>query len=377
MEPGKLHGLVASLSRRGYTVVGPTLRDNVIAYNRITSADDLPAGLTCDQDAGQSRTRQRDDGAFFGYAVGPRSLKDFLYPSRSLLCRLRGDRTDFAVESGDDEAPRYAFLGVRSCELHAMALQDAIFLQGAHVDPIYQARREACFIVAVNCGVPGGTCFCVSMGTGPKASRHYDIVLTEVCGGGQHYFTAESGSDNGASVIAELSPREATLEEVSAATHVVADAEAKMGRTMEAADVRELLERNATSPRWERIAERCLSCANCTMVCPTCFCSTVEDVTSLSGASAERWRVWDSCFTMNFSYIHGGHVRKTSASRYRQWITHKLSSWHNQFGASGCVGCGRCITWCPVGIDITEEVAAIRRGSATDTANGGDESCLK
>ncbi|MBF0393567.1 MAG: 4Fe-4S dicluster domain-containing protein, partial [Alphaproteobacteria bacterium] len=118
--------------------------------------------------------------------------------------------------------------------------------------------------------------------------------------------------------------------------------------------------RNREHPRWDEVAKRCLTCGNCTMVCPTCFCTTVDDVTDLGGTRTERVRSWDSCFTLDFSYIHGGSVRNEGSSRYRQWITHKLSSWHDQFGSSGCVGCGRCITWCPVGIDITEEVGAIR-----------------
>ena len=116
---------------------------------------------------------------------------------------------------------------------------------------------------------------------------------------------------------------------------------------------------NLESPRWQEIAKRCLDCANCTLVCPTCFCNTTTDTTSLDGQTAERWRQWDSCFTLDFSYIHGGAIRRDGAQRYRQWMTHKLSSWREQFGVSGCVGCGRCITWCPVGIDITAEVRAM------------------
>jgi Fe-S oxidoreductase len=100
------------------------------------------------------------------------------------------------------------------------------------------------------------------------------------------------------------------------------------------------------------------------MVCPTCFCATVEDATDLTGSATERRRVWDSCFSQEFSYIHGGSVRTSAGARYRQWITHKLATWHEQFGVSGCVGCGRCITWCPVGIDITAEARAVRQGDA-------------
>src|SRR6185295_19043097 len=143
------------------------------------------------------------------------------------------------------------------------------------------------------------------------------------------------------------------------------------GRRMDTADIKELLYRNQEHPRWDDVADRCLGCANCTLACPTCFCGSVEDVSDLSGDTAERWRRWDSCFTLDHSYLHGGSVRASIRSRYRQWLTHKVASWIDQFGTSGCVGCGRCITWCPVGIDITEEVAAIRATDRGPASGGG------
>jgi len=133
-----------------------------------------------------------------------------------------------------------------------------------------------------------------------------------------------------------------------------------MGRRLDTDGLRDLLYANADNPQWDDVASRCLSCTNCTMVCPTCFCTNVEDVADLTGNEAERHRVWDSCFNADFSYIHGGTVRTSGRSRYRQWMTHKLAAWHDQFGSSGCVGCGRCVTWCPAAIDITAEAAAMR-----------------
>jgi ferredoxin len=233
---------------------------------------------------------------------------------------------------------------------------------GRYGDRDYAARRDGAFLVAVNCFEPGGTCFCTSMGTGPRADAGYDLALTEILEG-SHRLLVEVGSERGAEILADLPSRPADEADVGAAARAVDGAAQKMGRQMESADLRDLLARNLEHPRWNEVAERCLTCANCTMVCPTCFCTTVEDHTDLSGDNAERWRTWDSCFAQDHSYIHGGSVRPSGRSRYRQWMTHKLGTWHDQFGSSGCVGCGRCITWCPVGIDITEEVAAIR---ATD-----------
>jgi len=356
-----LHALFEALRRRQYALVGPTLADGAIVYGELQSPADLPVGWTDEQDGGTYRLKRRTGKALFGYAVGPHSWKKYLFPPTTRL--WQGKRTEnggFETESGPEEPPRLAFIGVRSCELHAIAIQDKVFLQGAHVDPTYQARRERTFIVAVNCGQAGGTCFCVSMKTGPKATFGYDLALTETLEDGRHRFVVEAGSERGAEVLQEAAGAQASADDLAAAQRAVDRAASQMGRTMDTTNIKELLYRNYDHPRWEDVASRCLTCANCTMACPTCFCSTVVDTSDLTGDHAERWRKWDSCFTTDFSYIHGGYVRTSAKSRYRQWMTHKLATWIDQFGTSGCVGCGRCITWCPVGIDITEEVRAIR-----------------
>jgi sulfhydrogenase subunit beta (sulfur reductase) len=233
---------------------------------------------------------------------------------------------------------------------------------GAYADPAYRSRREGAFVVAVNCGQAGHTCFCASMGTGPRAASGFDLLLTELVVFGRHDFVMEAGSSRGAEVAAEVPHRPATDEDRQAVEALLQRATETQGRSLDTRGVKELLYRHYEDPHWDEVARRCLTCANCTMVCPTCFCATVEDKSDLTGSMAERERRWDSCFTMEFSYVHGGSVRTSAGARYRQWITHKLATWHEQFGSSGCVGCGRCITWCPVGIDITEEVRALRQG---------------
>ena len=353
-----LAAMLGVLKGRGFRVVGPTLRDQAIVYDDIAELSDLPAGWTDEQDGGHYRLVRRDDGALFGYAVGPQSWKKFLFPPVLRLWHSERKPDDMQVTTEPDPGQRFAFIGVRSCELHAIAIQDRVFLGGSYVDPHYRARREGTFLVAVNCAEAGGTCFCVSMGTGPKSDKGFDLALTEISAGAE--FLVETGSEAGAAVLAELPQRSATQQDEQAADAVVAQTAGNMGRTMRADDVRDLLLRNLEHARWDDVAARCLSCANCTMVCPTCFCSSVEETSDLAGVETARTRRWDSCFTLDFSYIHGGSVRPTPKARYRQWMTHKLASWIDQFGTAGCVGCGRCITWCPVGIDITEEARAIR-----------------
>ncbi|KIE26720.1 4Fe-4S ferredoxin [Streptomyces sp. MUSC 125] len=375
--------LVDVLIGRGFTVVGPTVRDGAIVLEELASADQLPYGWGVELEAGRYRLRERSDGAAFANAAGPQSWKQFLHPPR--VRQWRADRAGGASEDGQpgrdgwpdgdgtdtgntggiaftsDEAPspRYAFLGVRSCDLRAIAIQDRVLTGGPYGDPVYQGRRSGAFLVAVECTEPGGTCFCVSMGTGPAAGPGYDLVITEVVDGQGHRFWTRSGSQEGAEILAELPARPADAATREAAQSGVSAAADRMGRTMPEADLRELMAGTLDAPRWDDVAGRCLTCGNCTMVCPTCFCTTTEDVTDLSGDHAERWRLWDSCFDLDFSRLHGGPVRASSRSRYRQWLTHKLGTWYDQFGSSGCVGCGRCIVWCPVGIDITEEAAAL------------------
>jgi sulfhydrogenase subunit beta (sulfur reductase) len=317
-------------------------------------------GWTERQEAGRYHLEHRDDDALFGFAVGPQSWKRFLHPPIiSTWTARKGDDGNVAI-SASDNPPKFAFIGVRACELSAIAVQDKVFCDGPYPDVTYAARRRGAFIVAVNCGEAGGTCFCVSMQTGPKAETGFDLALTELLDDSRHDFLVEVGSDAGADVLNAAPHRAATQADRDEADQVVARTAGQMGRTLDTDGIKELLLGNLNHPRWDEVAGRCLTCANCTMVCPTCFCTTVEDHSDLAGTAAERVRKGDSCFTMDFSYIHGGSVRKSARSRYRQWMTHKLASWIDQFGTSGCVGCGRCITWCPVGIDITAEVAAIR-----------------
>jgi sulfhydrogenase subunit beta (sulfur reductase) len=355
-----LSGLIDSLIRRGYRVVGPTVRDGVIGYDDIASIHDLPRGWSDEQQGGRYRLLHRDNDALFGYAVGPHSWKRYLHPPVLQLSRAQRHPDTLAFEGESPSRERFAFLGVRSCELHAIAIQDRVFVGGQHVDPDYRARRADAFLIAVNCTAAAGTCFCASMNTGPRAASGFDIALTERVTDAGHVFLAESGTEAGRTLLAETPHREATSAESAAAQAAVEHTAQQMGRQMRADDLHELLLRNLDHPRWSEVADRCLACGNCTMVCPTCFCTAVEDSSDLTGGEASRSRRWDSCFSVDFSYLHGGSVRPSVRSRYRQWVTHKLATWHDQFGSSGCVGCGRCITWCPVGIDITEEVRAIR-----------------
>ncbi|MGF1617294.1 MAG: 4Fe-4S dicluster domain-containing protein [Acidimicrobiia bacterium] len=352
--------LLLALVAAGYTVVGPTVAQGAISYDRIDRVEDLPIGWTDEQAPGVYRLHPREDDALFGYAVGQKSWKSYLYPPRSTLFTVTRAGGSWQFAPGEVGEVRYAMLGVRACELAAIAVQDRVFLGPGHPDRVYQTFRRDLFTIGVNCGVAGGTCFCVSMETGPRCESGYDLVLTELLDGGRHEFVLEAGSVAGEAIVEQLSGRPATDQDLVRVDEVVERTSSSMGRSMNTDGIKQLLYDNPEHPRWDEVADRCLACTNCTLVCPTCFCSTVEDSVTLDGSEATRTRRWDSCFSLDFSALHGVPVRESRKARYRQWMTHKLATWYDQFGSSGCVGCGRCITWCPVGIDITEEVAAIR-----------------
>ena len=382
-----LGDLYRILVAEGYRVIGPSVQDGAIVLRELSSAGDLPFGWGVHLEPGGYRVRRRDDQAAFGHSAGPQSWKRFLHPPRERLwsaARTPGGGFDLADEADDGEPPRYAFLGVRPCDLRAIAIQDRVLAQPGSR---YAARRARLFIVAVNCTEPGETCFCASMGTGPGASAgsagfrgdgsspvrgepippdppgdalRYDLALTEMLDEGGHRFLVDVGSQHGADVLEWIPTEPAGEAVVQGARSAVEAAAGRMGRQMETGDLRELMADSHQAARWDDVAARCLTCGNCTMACPTCFCTAIEDTTDLTGDHAERWERWDSCFDLDFSYLHGGGVRKSAKSRYRQWLTHKLGTWHDQFGSSGCVGCGRCIVWCPAGIDLTEEVKALQ-----------------
>ena len=361
VEAADLQHLFDALRKRGYELYGPTLHEGAIMYDRIHAVADLPAGWTDEQAPGHYRVVRREDNAMFSYSAGPDSWKRLLHPPVARLFHATRAANGDLVTVDDTPPPsKKALIGVRSCDLAAIAVQDRVFLEGPYVDPQYKARREGNFIVAVNCGHSSPNCFCVSMGTGPRAYTGFDLAMTEVLAAGRHYFVVETGTQAGVEVLAELPHHSADMEEMEGAECVVAKAAFRQTKKLETAGLAEVLKKAVECPMCEDLAKRCLTCGNCTMVCPTCFCTTVDDVNSLAGDEASRVKRWDSCFTLGFSYIHGGSVRVSPQSRYRQWLTHKLGTWYDQFDTSGCVGCGRCITWCPVGIDITEEATMVR-----------------
>ncbi len=348
--------LLAELRQQGYQTIGPRLQDDGIVYKEIEGLQDMPRGILSEQKPASYRLTQTVKGRYFDFIPGGQTWKQFLFPSRHSLFTARKNE-EWQIKVNDTPAPRYALIGVRACELEAIHIQDRVFLRPDFSDPIYRERRKGLFIIAVNCLHPDSTCFCASMGTGPRVKPGFDLCITEM----DDSFLVEVGSELGLSLLANRAFELPSAYVQNAAAQAIERAAESMGRKLDTSDLPGLLTDHLDAKHWAEVGNRCLSCGNCTQVCPTCFCWDVTDQVDILGKTTDRARVWDSCFNPGYSYVFGGNTRPSIRSRYRQWLTHKLGTWKQQFGSLGCVGCGRCITWCPVGIDLTEEIAAVRK----------------
>lgn len=348
--------LVAALRGDGRQVIGPMVVDEAIVYDEITDAESLPAGVTDEQAPGRYRTRPTTGASHtFGFASSPTSWKRWTFPPSVEIGTARRDGDLLSFEPPVRDVRPLAFLGARACDLAAIAIQDRVLRDGPVADDDYAARRADVLTIGVDCAAPSGTCFCASMGTGPEVTTGHDLALTELDDG----FVVRVGTDAGRALVGRLALGPADEARVEAAREVPARARAAMTRTLDTDGLPARLVARPDHPRWAEIAERCLACTSCTMVCPTCFCTSVTQVSDLGGTSATSSRQWDSCFTLGFGAVAGGNFRSRRQDRYRQWLTHKFGTWVEQFGTMGCVGCGRCVTWCPVGIDVREELDII------------------
>jgi len=352
LRRNQLQSLLDALHGAGYQCIGPRVREGALVYETISHIAELPQGMQDEQSPGRYRLHKTDSPRLFAWANGPQALKPLVFSPRETVWRVRRDekgRLKFAAETV--QTPLTAVIGVRACDLASLKILDQHYRSDAH----YRARRKTLLLIAVNCTHPAETCFCASTGDGPRADTGFDLALDELEDG----YVITSGSTKGKAIADALPQTPATREQRRAGKQASTEAAERQTRSLPSRNLRHALFSNLNHARWQDVAARCLSCGNCTSVCPTCFCHSQDESAHLDGKETEHYRQWDSCFTQGHSYIHGVTIRADTPSRYRQWLTHKLGSWHDQFGRSGCVGCGRCISWCPVGIDITEEAAAI------------------
>jgi ferredoxin len=363
LSPGHLGRLITLLSEQGYEVLAPRREGVAIRWGPVYALEDLSAGVGAETAPGRYRLHERAGPERFAWGPSPDSAKRWLHVPELRFARAAKDDGTFQILPSDPSSARRAFFGLRPCDVAALQKLDRVLLEDRYVEEEYAARRRDALLIAVNCTVALETCFCSAMECGPRATKGFDLALTERpaadAGEGGVAYLAEAGSAAGLALVDQLAAPRAEPAFVAECREACRQAAAGQRRRVDWRGAPALLRHQFEHPRWEETARRCLACANCTLICPTCFCVNTIEQTSIDGQLGERRRLWDSCFTQNFSYIHGGSVRTSLKSRYRQWLGHKLAWWQQQFGTPGCTGCGRCIAWCPAGIDITEEYAAL------------------
>ncbi len=356
-----LKSILESL-RGSYRIIGPKIKNNVITFDQI-DGDDIPIGYRDSQGQGYYRLNRVNENKIFSFSNGPDSFKRFLTPPSLEMFRFKRDKKSLTLTPLIPEEKPFAFLGIRACDLSAMRLYDKIFIEGIEKDNYYYTIRKNSLIIAVNCLYPGDNCFCHSIGTGPELKENFDIALTEL----DEYLILEAVTQSGRKFLEGLSSERLIDDDLKEKNYKLEMCKRMFKKSIRFNELPWLIYRSLEHPRWQEIAKKDLSCGNCTQVCPTCFCSSTYDMLQLSDINQRSFRIsglrirtWDSCFSRNFARVHGGNFRPSVKARYRQWMSHKLAYMMEQFGLPGCVGCGRCITWCPVGIDITKELEALR-----------------
>ena len=349
----QLQSFIDLLWRKSYEVIGPHVSQNTIEYLPLHQVDELPFAYRDKQEPGRYHLVKTSHERYFAWANGAQALKPMTFKASQTLWQAHKNANQ-ELEFSTPSSPllNTAVIGVRACDLAALAIQDQHFLQGDYVDPFYQSQRQHLFLVAVNCSHPASTCFCASTGDGPHVEKNADIVLTELDDG----FVVEITSQTAKDIMSELLHEPAQAQHWQQKSQQLQQACQAQTRSISKKAHVQISNKNK-SQVWETLGRQCLACGNCTAVCPTCFCHQQQTEADLSNTLISQLRLWDSCFNADHSYFHGTVVRAETKFRYRQWLTHKFSTWVEQFARSGCVGCGRCISWCPVGIDVTAVIA--------------------
>jgi ferredoxin len=291
------------------------------------------------------------------YRNAKESPKSVLFPQREALFRYRAEKGTAELDVPSNAEKGQVLFGIRPCDARGLLLLDKVFGSGC-CDPYYMDKRRNTIVVSLGCAEPNPSCFCLSMGGGPCSSEGSDLLLLDL----DDRYIAEAVNEKGAALLEDQAFEKSDEKSLSLAKKTKKHAEASMKPVVRKEDLEEELERLFNDPVWKDVAESCLSCGICTYLCPTCHCFDICD--EASGQVGERIRVWDSCqFPLFTEQASGFNPRPTNRERFRQRIMHKLSYLPKSQSMTGCVGCGRCVTECPVNLDIREVMASLSERS--------------
>jgi len=279
--------------------------------------------------------------------------KKFLYPQRFTMFDF--DDEEYVERLGGE--PKRILFGVHLCDIHGINTMDKLFLE-IFKDPYYAERREKTLILGHSC-IPDDKCMCDATNTNYIAEG-FDLFFTNL----KMFYLVWVGSSRGHDLVrtrADLFKRELDRSDILTYTEYKRWKASQFKLEVDLTGMPGIFELGYSSPVWDELGDKCLSCGQCSMVCPTCNCFNVVDDIELGTAEGTRDRLWDSCMFREYSEVAGGqNFRDRRSERLRLWYTHKLQAYIGEFGSPACVGCGRCIATCPVDINVATVATALR-----------------
>jgi len=339
--------LIEVLKAYGYVTYGYKVSRGAVIFDELRNLEDMPLKYRDVQGPGSYRLIE-GNGVRHSFA----SPKEVIHPARQELFNVDSNG---GVSYPPIESKKIALVGIKSCDLASIKVMDRILSN----DDSYNARRKEALTIVEECINPGDTCFCGSLGTGPYVSEDFDLAYARI---DDDHVLFKYGSRVGLNLVKRLGLKPASEELVNTYSSLMSEAKEKTSPLkFGLSDIENsMLKSMSDVDLWKKLSEKCVGCANCNLVCPTCFCTEFLDDLKLDN-SASRVRFWVGCLSYVYGLVAGTHFRPELYMRYRHFVLHKFLFYRKQIGLVGCVGCGRCITWCPVGIDLRKTVSEVVR----------------
>jgi len=298
----------------------------------------------------------RPDEVDFSSSNTQKPAKEVFFPQSETMFRYEKTGKQHQVTSTEEVERKRVILGARPCDIQAVSLIDQVFSGKEFTDVYYVNKRKATTIIGMACDHPLSTCFCSSMKGGPFHREGSDLFLIDL---GEAYLV-ELLTEKGKTFQKNKFLKEALAKDINLAKEVEEKATPKTDGSLPVAGIEKRLDQMLESPFWERVQEKCIGCRICTYLCPTCHCFDIVDEALTN--KGQRVRNWDSCLSSLYSQETSGHnPRPTNRERTRQRIMHKFNYFPKNFDQIACVGCGRCIIYCPVNFDIRQTIKEIQK----------------
>ncbi|MEW6070064.1 MAG: 4Fe-4S dicluster domain-containing protein [Candidatus Thermoplasmatota archaeon] len=294
---------------------------------------------------------------FYEYSNSTIPPKQIIFPQSEVLFKFQLTRKITELQVPVTEGKEKIILWLRPCDAKSFLILDKIF-DSEYKDNNYINKRKTTTLVGLSCNSPSSNCFCTSIKGSPFSKENLDVLFTEL----DKSYYVEVITKKGEELI-EKAPRlfsEVSKEASIKKVELQAEAERKIVRSVEVNKITEKLKAIYESAFWDSIGEKCIACGICAYLCPTCHCFDINDEVSITRAKGARIRTWDYCTHQLYTLQASGfNPRPTQKYRVRNRVYHKFKYFQDNFNSTGCVGCGRCVEYCPVNIDVSEILSKI------------------